>query len=244
MNQALQAIVVDDEPPARDELVFLLNECEDVEVAGQAANAEEAQALCDEKHPDLAFIDLRMPGPDGVTIAETLLAKHPELVVVIVSAHDEGAIRAFEAWVLDYLLKPVRLERLQKTLDRARAHRAEAGQQGERLDRLAVRRRDAYIVLDIADVIYFETKDELVWAVTDSDRFALDRTLASLEGGLDPDVFFRSHRGVIVRVDRIVAIEPTGAGTYQLLLNHPDEPRVPLARERAKHLRERIPFAG
>ena len=63
-------------------------------------------------------------------------------------------------------------------------------------------------------------------------------------GGLDPDVFFRSHRGVIVRVDRIVAIEPTGAGTYQLLLNHPDEPRVPLARERAKHLRERIPFAG
>lgn len=244
MTGPLNVLVVDDEPLARDELMFLLKQCEGVEIVGEAANATEVQALCEDKPPDVVFIDLRMPGPDGVTIAETLLAKHPELVVVIVSAHDDGAIRAFEARVLDYLLKPVRLARLQKTLDRAREYRSDATPAGEHLDRVAVRRRDAYVVLDIADVIYFETKDELVWAVTETDRFALDRTLAALERGLDPDVFFRCHRGVIVRLDRIVAIEPTGAGTYQLLLNHPEQARVPLARERAKHLRERIPFTG
>ncbi len=244
MTCPLNVVVIDDEPPARDELVFLLNQCDAVEVVGEAANAAEAQAVCEHKQPDVVFIDLRMPGPDGVTIAETLLARHPELVVVIVSAHDDGAIRAFEARVLDYLLKPVRLERLQKTLDRAREYRQDVVTPGEHLDRVAVRRRDAYVVLDIADVIYFETKDELVWAVTQTDRFALDRTLAALERGLDPEVFFRCHRGVIVRLDRIVAIEPTGAGTYQLLLDHPDQARVPLARERAKHLRERIPFTG
>jgi DNA-binding LytR/AlgR family response regulator len=99
-------------------------------------------------------------------------------------------------------------------------------------------------VLELGDVIYFEVKDELVWAITEEDRFAIDKTLANLEHELDPEAFFRSHRGFIARYDRIRAIEPTGAGTYQLLLDHPAEPKIPLARERAKKLRERIPFSG
>lgn len=241
---SIRAIVVDDEPLARDELRFMLGQCEDIEVVGEARNAPEAQSLCDEEQPDVAFLDLRMPGPDGVALAETLMAHHPELKVVIVSAHDEGALRAFEARVADYLLKPVRLERLRQAVERVRtAPRGTAGHH-EPLERIAVRRKDAYVVLELDRVVYFEVKDELVWAVTERDRFAIDKTLAMLEGELDPDAFFRSHRGFIVRYDRIQAIEPTGAGTYQLLLNHPDTPKVPLARERAKKLRERIPFSG
>lgn len=241
---SIRAIVVDDEPLARDELRFMLGQCEDIEVVGEACNAPEAQGLCDQERPDVAFLDLRMPGPDGVALAETLMANHPELKVVIVSAHDEGALRAFEARVADYLLKPVRLERLRQAVDRVRGEPggAESGQ--ERLERIAVRRKDSYVVLELGDVVYFEVKDELVWAVTEDDRFAIDKTLANLEGELDPDAFFRSHRGFIVRYDRIRAIEPTGAGTYQLLLEHPEEPKIPLARERAKRLRERIPFSG
>ena len=238
----IRAIVVDDEPLARDELRFMLGQCEDIEVVGEARNATEAQTLCDGERPDVAFLDLRMPGPDGVALAETLMSSHPELKVVIVSAHDEGALRAFEARVADYLLKPVRLERLRQAVERVRD--TAGSTTPERLDRIAVRRRDAYVVLELDDVVYFEVKDELVWAVTETDRFALDKTLAVLEAELDPDAFFRSHRGFIVRYDRIRAIEPTGAGTYQLLLDHPEEPKVPLARERAKKLRERIPFSG
>lgn len=240
----IRAIVVDDEPLARDELRFMLGQCDDVEVIGEARNAPEAQALCDEQQPDVAFLDLRMPGPDGVALAETLMAHHPELRVVIVSAHDEGALRAFEARVADYLLKPVRLERLRQAVERVRSREASAGSAHEHLERMAVRRKDAYVVLELDDVVYFEVKDELVWAVTERDRFAIDKTLAMLEAELDPEAFFRSHRGFIVRFDRIRAIEPTGAGTFQLLLDHPDEPKVPLARERAKKLRERIPFSG
>jgi len=239
-----RAIVVDDEPLARDELRFMLGQCEDVEVVGEARNAAEAQDLCIAERPDVAFLDLRMPGPDGVALAETLMANHPELQVVIVSAHDEGALRAFEARVADYLLKPVRLERLRQAVERVRMASARSPSGHERLDRIAVRRKDAYVVLELADVVYFEVKDELVWAVTEEDRFAIDKTLATLEEELDPNAFFRSHRGFIVRYDRIRAIEPTGAGTYQLLLDHPEEPKVPLARERAKRLRERIPFSG
>ena len=241
---SIRAIVVDDEPLARDELRFMLGECEDIEVVGEARNAPEAQALCDEEQPDVAFLDLRMPGPDGVALAESLMANHPQLRVVIVSAHDEGALRAFEARVADYLLKPVRLERLRQAVERIRGDSGSAASSRERLDRIAVRRRDAYVVLELDQVVYFEVKDELVWAVTEKDRFAIDKTLAILEEELDPESFFRSHRGFIVRFDRIRAIEPTGAGTFQLLLDHPDEPKVPLARERAKKLRERIPFSG
>lgn len=240
----LRAIVVDDEPLARDELKFMLGQCEGVEVVGEARNASEAQTLYAEQEPDVAFLDLRMPGPDGVALAESLMAAAPDLQVVIVSAHDEGALRAFEARVADYLLKPVRLDRLRQAVQRVRDSNSASTSTQERLDRIAVRRRDAYVVLELNDVVYFEVKDELVWAVTASDRFAIDKTLATLEEELDQESFFRSHRGFIVRFDRIRAIEPVGAGTYQLLLDHPEEPKVPLARERAKKLRERIPFSG
>ena len=241
---SIRAIVVDDEPLARDELRFMLGECEDIEVVGEARNAPEAQTLCDEEQPDVAFLDLRMPGPDGVALAETLMANHPDLRVVIVSAHDEGALRAFEARVADYLLKPVRLERLRQAVERIRTTSASTATSHDRLDRIAVRRKDAYVVLELDDVVYFEVKDELVWAVTEEDRFAIDKTLAILEEELDSEAFFRSHRGFIVRYDRIRVIEPTGAGTFQLRMDHPEEPKVPLARERAKKLRERIPFSG
>ena len=107
-----------------------------------------------------------------------------------------------------------------------------------------MRRRGSFVVVDIADVVYFEMKDELVWAVTADDRYALDLPLATVEARVDEAVFFRSHRGVLVRIDRIKSIEPTGAGTYELVMDHPAAPRVPLARERARFLRERIPFAG
>lgn len=243
-NEALRAVVVDDEPLARDELVFLLGECDDVEVVGTAKDAQTALDLCDESDPSVAFVDLRMPGPDGIALAEALKARKPEMPIVIVSAHDEGAIRAFEAQVLDYLLKPVRLERLKQTIERVHEQHAPKTDSDHRLTRLAVRRRGQYVVVDMENVIYFEVKDELVWAVTREDRYALDLTLAAVEQRVPENRFFRSHRGVLVRLDAIRALEPSGAGTFELLLDHPDEPRVPLARERARTLRSLIPFTG
>ncbi len=252
----LRALVVDDEPLARDELRFLLEQCGGVEVVGEARGASEALSACDELLPEIAFLDLRMPGPDGIALAQAIRDRHPEISVVVVSAHDDGALRAFEAQVLDYLLKPVRLERLRDALGRARsrlaqtessrpaAEDASTGEAGEPLDRLAVRRKGVYVVVEIAQVVYFEVKDELVWAITSDDRYALDLTLTALERRLPEDQFFRSHRGVLVRLTAIKNIEPAGSGTYELVLDHPEAPRVPLARERVRLLRERIPFAG
>jgi two-component system response regulator LytT len=247
----LRALVVDDEPLARDELSFLLGEAGGVEVVGQAGSTARALELAEELAPDVAFVDLRMPGPDGLALAEAIHARWPGLSVVVVSAHDEGAIRGFEVGVVDYLLKPARLPRVKQAVDRVRERREQGGSggaelpaSGEALTRLAVKRRGALVVVDIADVAWFEMKDELVWAVTDTDRFALDLTLAAIEQRVPRGVFFRSHRGYLVRLDRIKALEPSGAGTFDMLLAHPDKPKVPLARERARVLRDLIPIAG
>jgi DNA-binding LytR/AlgR family response regulator len=255
--ERLRALVVDDEPLARDELAFLLGEL-GVEVVAQAASSAQALAAFQDARPDVVFVDLRMPGPDGLALAEALHARAPETPIVVVSAHDEGALRGFEVGVVDYVLKPARLDRLRRALERVRARRSASGSaaaapgstppgapagNGAILTRLAVRRRNAYVVVDVEEVVYLEMKDELVWAVTKDDRFALDLTLSNLEDRLPPE-FFRSHRGYIVRVDRIVAIEPAGAGTFDLVMDHPAKPKIPLARERARLLRERIPIAG
>jgi two-component system LytT family response regulator len=264
MTEALRVILVDDEPLARDELAFLLEELGGVEVVGQAGDAQEALKLAEREEPELAFVDLRMPGPDGIALAQALKRRHPQLQVIVVSAHDDAALRAFEAQVLDYVLKPVRLERLRAAIERAThvpagssrsqpppAPNLEEGGRASRspkkeppLERLAVRRGGVYMVLELSDVIYFEMKDELVWAVTAGDRVALDLTMTTLEQRLPEGAFFRSHRGALVRVDKIRAMEPAGAGTYELVMDHPEAPRVPLARERARLLKERIPFAG
>jgi len=238
----LRAIVIDDEPLARDELTFMLRQCREIEVVGETGFALEAERLCDDAQPQVAFIDLRMPGLDGLALAELLRSKHPGLAVVIVSAHDDGALRGFEAQVTDYLLKPVRLERLRRALERVSAARPDSlgGRRG--LERFAVRRKSWYVVVEVRDVVYFEARAEFVWAVTEVDRFAIDRTLTHLADQLDHKLFFQSHRSCIVRIDRIRTIEPAGARSFRLHLDHPDEPKVPLSRDRASELRERIPF--
>jgi DNA-binding LytR/AlgR family response regulator len=243
---SIRAVVVDDEPLARDELVFLLEQVGGVDVVGQADSSGKAIALVAEVEPDVVFADLRMPGPDGIALAEAIMARRPGTPVVVVSAHDEGALRAFEVGIVDYVLKPARLERMRKAVERVRRRLAERVQPRREapLSRLAVRRRGVYVVVDIDDVIWFEVKDEFVWAVTATDRYALDLTLTTLEQRLPPGLFFRSHRAYLVRVDRIVAIEPVGTGTFELTLDHPDGPRIPLARERARLLKDLIPVAG
>ena len=239
----LRAIVVDDEPLARDELTFLLSQCERVDVVGEACGGAEARALCESEEPEVAFVDLRMPDVDGLALAQQLRAKLPDLDVIIVTAHDDGALRGFDAQVTDYLLKPVRLRRLRQALDRVCAGRPNRREWSAELCRFAVKRRGSFVVVELGDVVYFEARDDLVWAVTESDRFALDMRLSSLVHRLDPEVFFQSHRKCIVRIDRIRVIEPAGARTFRLLVDHPDDPKVPLARDRAAKLRERIPFS-
>ncbi|QQR91232.1 MAG: response regulator [Myxococcales bacterium] len=154
--KTLSVMLVDDEPLARDELSFLLGQCEGVKVVSQAENATEALQRFEEQPVDLVFVDLRMPGPDGLSLIERLKARSSMLKVIIVTAHSEGALQAFDVEANDYLLKPVRLERLKKSLLRVGAKSSVDNS----FERFAVKSERGLSLLNLRDVIAFETRDE------------------------------------------------------------------------------------
>lgn len=254
----MKALIVDDEKPAREELSWLLEQCPGVELAGQAPSAEKARELIEagaaeqgpEDRLDVVFLDIDMPGVDGMRLAE-LLRDRPEgqrPMVIFVTAYDEHAVDAFEVDAVDYLLKPVRLERLQKAISRARSRleaKAKPPAEAPRaLERISVEDRGVYRVVPVGDILYFEAEDGIVVAATGEERFITDFSLKFLEENLSEETFFRCHRSYIVRLDAIESIAPWGAGTYRLVLSRDDDLGVPLSRSRAAELKSRIPWSA
>jgi DNA-binding LytR/AlgR family response regulator len=254
----VKTLIVDDEKPAREELRWLLEQCPGVEVTAQAASAEQARELLEQDtaaKPELVFLDINMPGVDGMRLAELLREKPADErpLVIFVTAYDDHAVDAFEVDAVDYLLKPVRLERLQKALERARGRLESApasesaanGQpNGRSLERISVEDRGVYRVIPVDDILFFEAEDGIVVAATGEERFITDFSLKFLEDNLSPDTFFRCHRSHIVRLDAIESIAPWGAGTYRLILSRDDDLGVPLSRSRAAELKSLIPWSA
>lgn len=246
----MKALVVDDERPAREELIWLLDQCDGIEVAEQAATAEAALEVVGRVPIDVVFLDIDMPGIGGMRLAERL-RDDPDIApaIVFVTAYDNHAVDAFGVDATDYLLKPVRLERLQRAIDKVRQRLGTTSEAIERparpLTRISVEHRGVYRVLALDDVLFFESEDGIVVVQTRAaERFITDFSLKFLEANLDADVFFRSHRSYIVRLDAIQSIAPWGAGTYRLVLDQTDELGVPLARARAGDLKSLIPWSA
>jgi DNA-binding LytR/AlgR family response regulator len=246
----MKVLVVDDERPAREELAWLLQQCDDVEVVGHASSAEDAHDRLEEHDIEVLFLDIDMPGIGGMRLAETLREAPQEApAVVFVTAYDNHAVEAFGVDAVDYLLKPVRLERLQRALDKVRQRNGSLSEVTESetkpLNRISVEDRGVYRVIPLDDVLFFESEDGIVVVQTrDGDRYITDFSLKFLENNLDAEVFFRCHRSYIVRLDAIESIAPWGAGTYRLMLDRDADLGVPLARSRASDLKSLIPWSA
>jgi len=243
----MRVLIVDDEPLARERLERLLADVEDVELAGQAGDGVQAVEMIEQERPDLVLLDIQMPGLDGFGVIGALEEPPP---IVFVTAYDEYAIRAFEVNALDYLLKPITRERLERAICRAREARAEErdltsrlaplleslASQGHYLARLAVRDRNRIRVLDADEVDWIDVEDERALVHVGGDAYPVRRTLAELEARLDPARFFRAHRSVIVNLDRVEEIIPWFKGSHRLRLTTGAE--VDLSRARARALRK------
>ena len=247
----MRAIIVDDERPAREELAWLLEQCNGVTMVGQASTGESALDLLSEVTCDLVFLDIDMPGIGGMRLAETLREDGDFApAVVFVTAYDNHAVEAFGVDAVDYLLKPVRLERLQRALRKVQQRLGMTSEVVEEksskpLTRISVEDRGVYRVLPLDDVVFFESEDGIVVVQTrDGDRYITDFSLKFLESNLDEEVFFRSHRSYVVRLDAIESIAPWGAGTYRLILDREEDLGVPLARSRASDLKSLIPWSA
>jgi len=230
----IRTLIVDDEPVARQVLRDELGAFSDVEISGEAANGNDALGEIVRLKPDLVFLDLEMPGMGGFEVIRHL----PEgalPIVVIVTAYDQHAICAFDAGALDYLLKPVSRERLEKALDRARALRGKSREVAESLAHLSegaespgtprgrkvVGRTGAeYYLLDLDDVLAFQAEREIVWIVTARQRYMATQTLRNVDERLRGSVFQRVHRNALVNVNHVRKMSPMSSQRWLLTLSN------------------------
>lgn len=210
MNMGLRILIVDDEPLARSRLRTLLGDCKTPAtcVEGEAANATQAIELLRRQPFDLAMLDIHMPGADGLTLAQTLRSLPHPPAVVFVTAHAEHAVRAFELEAVDYLTKPVRLERLQQALlkvERLLRSRLEAGA-GTPEEVLLIQERGRTERVPLTEVLYFKAELKYITVRTATKTYILDGSLSELEERY-ANRFMRVHRNALVARLAIRALE-------------------------------------
>ena len=219
-GSALRALVVDDEPVARDLMCDLLRAVPDVQVAGTCSNGDEALAWLGRDRADVVFLDIHMPGLDGFDVLASLQDHAP--MVVFVTADQEHAVRAFEIEALDYLLKPIDAERLEQSLERVRRGRrapTTSVDSGESvLERLALPHGRGRTLVRLTDVWWLQAESNYVRFHLATASYLARAALRRLEPRLDPRRFVRIHRATIVNVDRIARLEPSGHGDLLLTL--------------------------
>ncbi len=243
---------MDDERLARDKLRRFLAEAEGFRVVGEAANGAGAVALISRERPDVVFLDVQMPGMDGFAVLEELPDESLP-AVVFVTAHDEYAIRAFEVEAIDYLLKPFDRARLRQTLLRVRRQlRRDSGEIAEKIRRLlaagagerrplrriAIRSGGRIQSLPVESVFWFEAADNYLKIHAGKSVHLIRERLSELERRLDPEAFIRIHRGAIVRIESILAVESLFHGDYEAVLRSGE--RLPVGRRYRERLLETI----
>lgn len=244
----IRAVVVDDEPLARRRLERLLQEHPDVEVAGKAGNGEEAVAVVLDTRPDVVFLDVQMPGRDGVATLRALRQQLPAAVmpsVVFTTAFEEHAVAAFELEATDYLVKPVERDALTRALRRVRESTWRGRDEPVRQEpaapvqaALAGHRAGKIVNLPLEDVGCLLLEDTITWAHTPQGRFRLKPGLQELEERLPSPPFFRVSRAAILNLDWIEHLAPMFSGTYVAKLRPAIGLELGVSRRRARQLRD------
>jgi two-component system LytT family response regulator len=259
----IRTLVVDDEPLARRGIRQLLAPYPDIVVVGECRDGREALRALATLSPDLIFLDVQMPGLDGFGVLRAHGAERMP-AVVFVTAHDEFAVRAFEAQALDYLVKPLSEARFKATITRVRARMraadalslagrlsallaAEGGREVGRLEakpgapqpaqRIAVPTEKGEVLIDTREVTWVEAEDYYARVHAGGKRYRVRESLATLETRLDPAHFVRVHRSAIVRLDcvRELRMDPSTDERAMLILH--DGTRIPVSRRRQAHVR-------
>ncbi len=238
MTRPIRALVVDDEPLARQRLRQLLGQEADVELVGECANGVEAVEAIHDKGPDLVFLDVQMPELGGFGVVEAVGADRMP-PTLFVTAFDRHAVQAFEVNALDYLLKPFDEERFQKAMTRFRdwrAHHETAAPEaapglqvqlqalldqlagGRYLERVMVKSGDRHLLLKVDEIQWVEAEDNYVRLHVDGTSHLLRQTLARFSERLDPKLFRRIHRSSLVNLDHVVELQPWFSGDHMVIM--------------------------
>ncbi len=257
----LSAIIVDDERLACEELSWLLKDFPEVEVLATGSNGVEAVSLIEKLEPELAFLDVQMPGLDGLGVIRRLREKNLDLPYFIFStAYEQYAVEAFRLEAMDYLLKPVDKARLSETIERARRllqerqlqesqppeRHEEAAERPEQQPRpapqrnkLLVRSGNRNFIVDAHDLIYATIDSGVITLVaTQLEGLSNYKTLEDLQANLDSGDFWRAHRSFLVNINRIREVVPWFKSSYQVRMDDKKGTEIPVSRVQTRRLRE------
>ncbi len=237
----LRTLIVDDEPVARQLLREELAEIDGVTLVGEAENGERALEFVERLSPDLVLLDIQMPVLDGFEVVRKLRGPLPS--IVFVTAFSEHALKAFEVGAADYLLKPVRAERLRQAVARARSGPSSARRVADTLNaerpaaaKIVARKGHDFYLLDYDEIYAFQADGELVWALTDSQRYLVTDSLKALEERLPSAVFRRVHRGALVNVKKVRKL--TSISSQRWLLTLTNGVQLTVSKRQAPAIRE------
>jgi two-component system, LytTR family, response regulator len=231
----LRALVVDDEPLARRNLTVLLGRDADIGVVEECGSGAEAIECIRGSRPDLVFLDVQMPECDGFDVLELLGGDLPP-AVVFVTAHDEYALRAFEAGALDYLMKPFTDARLERALSRAKERLSHGRTRAA--ERLIVKSAGQVLFVNIADIDWVDAANYYACLHVGGSTHILRRSLSVLERELYPHAFCRIHRSTLVNLERVRGLELMDDGEYAVLLKSGE--RLRASRRFRKSLQTRL----
>jgi len=236
-----KAIIVDDEMQLRNHLKSqLINVWPDLEICGQAKNGQEALKLFETYQPDIVFLDINMPGMSGLEVAKNISDK---CWIIFVTAYDQYAIEAFENEAIDYLLKPVTIERLEKTVMRIKKRIPDAPETNDNIKKLLLRLDDItnkstnattlqwikaqqgndISLISVDDIFYFTAQDKYTAVITEDGESLIQTPIKDLARDLDNNMFWQINRGIIVNIRCIDKVSRSMTGRFQLRLkNHSD----------------------
>ncbi len=244
----MKVLIVDDEPLARSRLARLLNDMDDIETAGEAGSGRTAIELTDKLNPDIVLLDIRMPEMDGLEAAMHLSQLDNPPAIIFTTAYNEHALAAFEANAVDYLLKPIRRERLADALTRARRiNRAQLLDIGQQEDNEKSAHARTHIsaniggnlqLISVADIIYFQAEQKYVTVRHPGGQLLIDDPLKSLEVEFS-DRFLRVHRNSLVAMQSVQGLERIPGGRYEVYFHAIDD-RLEVSRRLATSVRKRL----
>ena len=246
----ISTLIVDDEQLAREELSYLLKDFPEIEIVASASNGLEAIQLIEEAEPELVFLDIHMPGLDGMgVIAKIRQSNGPVPHFILTTAFDQHAVDAFRLEALDYLLKPIEKERLAESI--ARATRIIEEKQGQeklpdlvsgkpstQRSKLLVKTNNRNLIVDVHDLVYATIDDGLITVATAQFEGQSNyRTIEELQSNLDPDLFWRVHRSFLVNINKIREVIPWFKSSFQLKMNDRKQTEIPVSRIQTRRLR-------
>lgn len=233
---AFRVMTVDNEAAVRCQLRGLLARDPECELIGECENGRDAVRSLEDSEPDILFVDAETPEMDGFEVARAVSGRPP--LVILTSDRGEYAVRAFEARVFDYLLKPFQPARFHNSLGRAKAEimrcQAANAPRARQAQRIAVRENDRVLFLRLDEIDWIEAADNYVRLHCGPGTHMLRETMSEAEARLDPARFIRIHRSTIVNMDRIAELRPWFRGDYQVVLR--DGTKLTLTRTRREKL--------